>query len=316
MRYSFRLALLVLLSLALLVAGCASRAPGAAEGTRTSRGLVPPAAPTLAPAATMAPMAAYGAPALDAIQPEALALAYEAERKIIRTATLQLRVQETEKTVATIKDLVQAQGGYVANASVWREGALQRAYLSVRVPADRMEAVLAQVRKLAVQVEREETGGQDVTEEFVDLEAQLRNLEAAEKELRELLATVREKTGKAEDVMAVYRELTNIRGQIDRLRGRQQYLTRMTEMATINLQLYERGAEPISQPGWQPLQTLRNALSALVKICKGLVDLAIWGVALSPLVIVPALLLWALWRLARRRRAAPKADQDGWKKEG
>lgn len=295
MKRTFRSLLLLGLLLGLVLAGCGARTAG------TSPASARPAQATMAPRPTAVPAAvprgeAGTAPNLDAAA---------AERKIILTANLQLVVQETEKTVEAIKGLVAAQEGYVSTANVWREGSLLRAHLTVRVPADRMEPFLAEVKKLAVRVEREESGGRDVTEEFVDIEAQLKNLEAAEKELRELLATVREKTEKAEDIMAVYRELTNVRGQIDRLKGRQQYLSRMVEMATVNLELTERALEPIGQPGWQPLQTLRQALNALVQAAKLAIELTIWVVAfLIPLLIVPVGVLWLLWRWTRRRRRA------------
>jgi hypothetical protein len=69
------------------------------------------------------------------------------------------------------------------------------------------------------------------------LSAQLRNLEATEEELLVLLTEVREKTRRAEDVLAVHREVTNIRGQIEQIKGRMQYLERMTALATINVEL-------------------------------------------------------------------------------
>jgi len=232
------------------------------------------------------------------------ALAYDAERKIILTANLQLVVKETENTVAAIKGLVAAQGGYVASANIWRLDNLLQAQLTVHVPADKMDWFLAEVKKLAVRVEREESGGQDVTEEYVDLGAQLRNLEATETELRALLTDVRQKSGKAEDVMAVYRELVNVRGEIERIKGRMQYLDRSAELATVNLSLSERQLEPIGRPGWQPLQTVRRALSSLVQVAKFSVDAAIWVVLLGvPLLGLPVAVAWLVWRLTRQRRA-------------
>jgi len=286
MKLSFRSLLFAGLALIVLAAGCAPRQAAVQ--------------PTAVPVATVVvERAPAGSRALSSA-PQALA-----ERKIILTTNLQLTVQETEKTVNAIKGLVATQGGYVASANVWRVANTLHATLSVRVPADKLDLFVSEVKKLAVRVEREEASGQDVTEEYVDIQAQLQNLEATEKELRELLTTVREKTGKAEDVMAVYRELTNVRGEIDRLKGRMQYLDRLTALATVNLELSEREPEPIGQPGWQPGQTLRRALNALVQTLKFGVDVAIWILAyVVPLLIVPVLVIGLIWYLTRRRRTA------------
>lgn len=292
MKRLFRPLLLLSLVFTLGLSSCAAPARKAADVRGVAEMAEAPAAEPRAPAS------GWGASA-----DEGRNTASQTSRKIILTANLQLVVKDTENTVAAIKGLVEAEEGFVAASSVWRDGNLLQAQLTVRVPSERMEALLAQIRKLAVRVEREESGGQDVTEEYVDLSAQLRNLEATETELRALLTDVREKSGKAEDVMAVYRELVSIRGDIERTKGRIQYLDRATELATITLRLSERAAEPIGQPGWQPLQTLRRALNALVEVLKGGVDLTIWVIVLGGVLLgVPAFLVWLVWRLTRGRR--------------
>ena len=148
--------------------------------------------------------------------------------------------------------------------------------------------------------------------------AQLTNLEATEVELRELLAEVRQKTQKAEDVLAVYRELTTIRGEIERVKGRMQYLSTMTALATSNVDLIpDVLAKPVVEPGWRPLETLKNAGRALVNTLKGLVDVLIWFV----IVVVPVLILIAIpivlvvllirWlRAAGRRKAQTPAEPE------
>lgn len=290
------------LLVALLAAGCAAR-PNAAKTTSAydSYGrAVPPAMATAAPSPAKAPAQGVS-PALESAQ---------AERKIIQTANLAMVVQEMEKTVTAIRDMVVAQGGFVSSSNVWQQGNVFRGTMVVRVPAQGLESFLGEVKKLAVRVEREQTGGQDVTEEYVDIEAQLKNLEATEKELRELLATVREKTGKAEDIMAVYRELTNVRGQIERIKGRMQYIDRSVELATVTFELTERGPEPIGEPGWQPMQTVRRALNALVEGAKVMFALLVYGVVvLVPLLGVPAFVIWLIVRGARRRAERKKAER-------
>jgi len=303
MNRSFRSLLVTGLALLLLAAGCAAKPAGAPQVARNERAAMPAAAPTQAPAATAAPAmpAEIGSAAASSNLPD------EAQRKIILTASLQLVVQETDKTVDRIRSLVSADGGYVVSANIWRDGETIRGNLQVRVPADKIDPFLADVKKLAVRVEREETGGQDVTEEYVDLQARLTNLQAAEKELRELMTSVRQKGGKAEDIMAVYNELVNVRGQIEQIQGRMQYIDRLSAMATVNLDLSEQMAAPIGQPGWQPGQTVRQALNALVQTGKFGIDVLIWvAFYLVPLLIVPVAVIVGVWLLARRRRLRRK----------
>ena len=297
MKRSLRSFLLTSLLLALVVSACAAKSGVPSLQDKRAAG----ARELIAPAPARPPVEAEADAGMGGTPFQGNA--YQTDRKIIRTANLQLLVKETENTVAAIKGLVAAQGGYVASSNVWHVENVLHAQLTVRVPAEKMEAFLTEVKKLAVRVEREESSGQDVTEEYVDLGARLRNLEATETELRALLTDVREKSGKAEDVMAIYRELVNVRGEIERLKGRMQYLDRSAELATINLSLSERQLQPIDRPGWQPLQTARRALSALVQVAKFTVDASIWLLFLGvPLLAVPVAAIWLLWGLVRRRR--------------
>lgn len=283
----------VMLLLLIAVVSCAASAPRAMEQAVSSQG-----AP--APAASERELAAS-----DSGRP----LAGDAQRMIIRTANLSVVVTDAAQAQQAIVDMVNGMGGYVADSNAWREGEQLRARMTVRVPADRLDAALAAMKALAVRVQQESVSGQDVTEEFTDLNAQLVNLEATERELRQLLTEVREKTQKAEDVLAIYRELTMIRGEIERVKGRMQYLSSMTALATISVDLIpDVLAKPVVEPGWRPLETLRDAGRTLVSTLQGLVNAIIWLL----IYIVPVLLIIAIpivafvllirW-LVRRRRA-------------
>jgi hypothetical protein len=232
------------------------------------------------------------------------------ERMIIRTADLSLVVKDVESSLEEIKATVKELKGYIADSNTWHQAEQLRANLTLRVPAESLDEALERIKAVALKVESERTAGQDVTEEYTDLEAQLRNLEATEKELRELLKTVRERTGKAEEILAVHQRLTEIRGQIERIKGRMQYLERSAALATITVDLIpDELAKPIVQPGWQPLGTLRNATRSLVQALQFIVDALIWIIifvlpVLLVLLALPAFLVWLLWRWRRGKKAA------------
>ena len=229
------------------------------------------------------------------------------QRMIIRSGELAVVVEDTETSLLNIRDIATSHGGFVANTNLWRANDQLRGTVTIRVPAESFDAAMDQIKDQAIKVERENVSGQDVTEEYTDLSARLRNLEATEAELLALLTEVREKTRRAEDVLAVHRELTNIRGQIEQIKGRMQYLERMTALATIHVDLIPEEEITIVEEGWQPLNTLRAALNALVSAGQFLVEAAIWVIAfalpLLLLLVLPLAIIWWLWRRRRRRRA-------------
>ena len=236
-------------------------------------------------------------------------------RMIIRTGNLSLVVADTTKSVEAIRSIVEGLDGYIVNSNAYRVGEYIRANLTVRVPAESFDAAMAQIKGVATVVNQDNVSGDDVTEEYSDLQAQLRNLEATEEELRQLLTEVRERTGKAEDIMAVYRELTNIRGQIEQIKGRTQYLERMTAMATIHIDLEPDIAEtPIPQEGWRPNATASSAINRLVNAFRFLGDAIIWLVLyvlpIALVILAPlALLLFLIARWRRKSKArAQKAE--------
>jgi len=256
-----------------------------------------------APSAAGEAQNAYGAPAKSDVNIPAL------DRKVIQTASLRITVKDSAKVLDFVQGLAAQMGGYIVTSTSWRENDQLRAQVTLRVPADDLSAALKQIRDQAVKVDNESVSGEDVTQEYTDTESRLRNLKATETELLELLAVVREKTGKAEDIMAIYRELTSIRDQIETLQGRKQYLDTMTAMATITVDIWPEPLQPIVQPGWKPLQTLREAFRTLTQTGQWLVDALIWIVIyLAPVLAVIAapiiLIIWAV-RRARKNRAKP-----------
>jgi len=232
------------------------------------------------------------------------------ERMIVRTAQLSLVVKDAEASLVQIKSMVKELDGYVVDTRMWRQEDQLRGTVTVRVPSESLDDALAQFKALAVKVESESGSSQDVTEQYSDLGAQLRNLEATEKELLELLKTVREKTGKAEDILAVHRELTSIRGQIEQLKGRMQYLERTSAMAAVTIELIpDVLARPITGGSWRPSATVASALRALLQTLRFLVNAAIWialyVLPVAVIVMIPFAIAWLVWR--RRRRGKPVA---------
>jgi len=281
---------------ALCFAGCARKAaPNAAP--RPSN-----AAPAAMEAAKIVPGSSAGALAEQRTEP------HGTQRMIVRTAQLSVVVADPGGAAKSLGALVESAGGFVSESKQWRDGEQVRATLTFRVPVKQLYPTLEAIRKSAIRVESENVSGQDVTAEYVDLAAEVVNLEATEKELRELLSTVRQRTQKAADILEVFDHLTKIRGDIERMKSRMTTLSQLTELSTINLELVPDAlSKPLAEGEWRPLTVVRSAIRSLVSTAQWLFDALIWVVLyLFPLLLLLAIPLWAIragWRAYRRSKA-------------
>lgn len=225
-------------------------------------------------------------------------------RMIVRTADVRIIVDDTQKTVDALTKSIEAMGGYVAGSNVWREGELLRAKLTLRVPADRLTATLAAVRGLARRVDHEAITSDEVTQEFVDLSSQVRNLEATEEELRQLLVTARQNSKKASDVLEVHQQLVMIRGQIEQARGRMRYLEQVSSMSAVTVEVAPDAiVQPVVEAGWRPVVVAREAMRALVAVLQTGATAAIWlAIYVLPIIAILAMLAAAVWAVARKVR--------------
>ena len=234
------------------------------------------------------------------------AIARVPSRKLIRTVQLELVVAHVDSTSRDAQALAVQLGGYVAGVDSHFENGVPFASVSLRVPVDRLDEALVLLRMMGVRVEREQQNVQDVTEQWVDLDARLRTLRATEKELLALLAESRKRGQKLQDIMAVYRELTGIRSQIEQLEAQLKSLDQLAALSSIDVTLRpEESAKPVVAQGWRPGDSVRQSFRALVTALTGLANLAIFVAVvilpLAALVVLPA--IW-LVRRARRMRAA------------
>jgi hypothetical protein len=236
--------------------------------------------------------------------PQALPQQQALPRMIVRTANVRIIVADTSKAVDAITNSVEALGGYVAGSRIWRDGELLRATLTLRVPSDKLTTTLTSVRGIAKRVDNETISSDDVSQEYVDLESQLRNLEATEIELRELMTTIRKNAQKAEEVLQMHQQIASIRSQIEQTKGRMRYLSQVAAMSTVSLEVVpDFVAQPVVKPGWQPVVIMKDASRALVGVLRAIVTALIW-VVLYVLPIVGMLMLVAsiAWKVYRRTR--------------
>lgn len=257
------------------------------------------------------------APAQDASAPERQAKAAPAgasaetraraiPRKLIRTVNLQLEVRDTEKVAAEVQALATRLGGYVGSSTGQRQGDLMYYTLTLRVPVERLDEALAAIRGLALRVNQESQQVDDVTDQYVDLDARMRTLEATETELRALLAESRQRARKVAEIMEVYQQLIEVRSQIEQIRTQLNSFDKLAALSTINLQLVptEAARPVVASDEWRPGDTLRGSTRTLVAFLRWLVDAVIYTViVLLPVgLVIAAVVLGLRWLWRRGRR--------------
>lgn len=235
------------------------------------------------------------------------ALPSTTDRKIVRTATLELSVEDVGGAVQEIDTIATTAGGFVSGSSVSTlpgDGdddtpRTQTATITIRVPSDAYAGVMAKLRGIAEEVTSETSDATEVTEEYTDLQSRLRNLEATERAYLELLSKA---TG-IPDILTVQDRLNSVRGEIEQVQGRINVLDDLTDLATITLKLSvpavaaqtdSKGwAEEAWSTSWEASQGAAIVLGTLA-IAGGV--LALW--------LIPLTLIGGLgWRLFGRRLA-------------
>ncbi len=159
------------------------------------------------------------------------------ERMIVRTGDISLVVTDVPVVIDQITVMAKGFEGYVVSSNVWKANERLVGTITIRVPAGSFDAAMKALRGLAVEVNSETSSSQDVTEEYTDLSAKLRNLEATEAQLLKIL----EKAEKVEEILNVQRELSNTRGQIEQTKARMQYLERTSATSLITVHLSQSG---------------------------------------------------------------------------
>ena len=220
------------------------------------------------------------------------------ERMIVRNGDISLMVNDVVEARDEIAGLAVTLGGYVVSSRISGEEAGMRGNITIRVPDEKFESALSELRALAVRVKSESTGSQDITEEYVDLQSRLKNAEATESQFLEVL----EKATVVEDILRVYERLSQVRREIEQIKGRVQYLERTSSMSLISVSLRpEVSARPLVGAGWSALEILKSAVRGITTFGQWLVTFAIWLVIFSP--VWGAILGIIYWRWRKKKAA-------------
>ncbi len=214
------------------------------------------------------------------------------ERLVIQNADLSIVVKSPQNKMEAISAMATRMGGFVVSSNLYETYAydglpVPEGSMTIRVPGERLEEALAEIKADAVEIQNESRSGQDVTQQYTDLASRLKNFELAEKELQELM----DRAEDPEDVIAIFNQLVYYREQIEVTKGQMKYYQESAALSAISIRLVaEETVKPIEVAGWKPEGVARDAIQALVDFSQNFVNFLIWFV----LFVLPAFVLMLL----------------------
>ena len=224
---------------------------------------------------------------------------------IVQTASLSIVARNYDEASEAIGKLAKARGGYVEKLDAKAQtGSARELSIALRVPAKQLDGFLEDLRQLG-HVEQESQSNEEVSAEYVDLQARLRSAQATERRLIELLAT---RTGRLVDVLDVERELARVRGEIESMQGQSNLLQHRVSYATVQVELSEVYHERL-QLGVSTGTRLRNAfVEGIHNLEDGIVGALVFVLDEGPAILFWLAVLglpgWLIWRRWRARSAA------------
>ena len=234
------------------------------------------------------------------------------DRMVIQTADMAIVVNDPQARMSEIASMAQSMGGYVVSSNIQQIDTslgkkVPEASLMIRVPAEKLDQALAEIKEGAGDVLYENRSGQDVTNVYVDLQAQLKAKEAAEEQLLKIMDDAQ----KAEDVLAIYMQVQAIQTEIEQLKGQIKYYDEAAALSSVSVRLIaEESTQPITVGPWKPAGAAKDALEDLIRFVQNFVDFlirfAIYVLPALILIVLPLLVLFLIGRAVYRRSRRAK----------
>jgi hypothetical protein len=240
------------------------------------------------------------------------------ERKIIRNADLQLETDAPEEAQQKITTIAESKGGFVVestqSSSNVRVATRDTVMMTVRVPAEKFNEALDEIRKTASRVIVETVKGTDVTEEFIDIEARLKAKKTLEAQFMEIM----KRADSVSAALEVQKQLSEVRAEIEKIEGRKRFLENQASLSTIKIKLQTPAAFSANSSGffYRLKESMGSGFDAALNFILGFVTVLIAILPFLVLIVLPIfLLLRYFWRRLRRRRAASEIAEAEIKEE-
>jgi hypothetical protein len=234
-------------------------------------------------------------------------------RLVVKNAELSIVVKDVNAQIKAIQDMANTMGGFVVSANVYQTKAsdgspVPQAQIVVRVPQEKLDDALEQIRQGSVDVQSETRSGQDVTDQYVDLQSRLTAKQAAEQQLLKIMQSAT----KIQDVLDVYAQLQQVQSDIEVLKGQIKYTEQSAALSAITVNIVaEETVKPLEVGGWKPQGVARDAIQSLIFFWQGFIDFMLRFILLFlPVLItiaIPFYLAFLVLRWIFRKLRRPKA---------
>jgi hypothetical protein len=214
------------------------------------------------------------------------------ERKLIKEGSMSFQCEDVVKTKAEVDKIIKELGAYSSSEGQDSYGQNLNYHQTIRVPAEKFDALIQGLEKLAVKVESKDINTRDVTEEFIDLETRLKTKKELETRYLEILKQARS----VEDVLSVEREIGNVRSEIESMEGRLNYIKNKVSFSTLNVNYYQIINSDFGF-GSKWIASLSNGWENLLSFLIGIMNL--W-----PFILLISGGIWFFIRWRKRSKAA------------
>lgn len=221
-------------------------------------------------------------------------------RLVIKDTFLSLLVLDVADVVGQIENMANRLDGFLVNSELSQPEGAASGSITVRVPEEKRAEAVAAFKALGVKTVNERVSGQDVTDQYVDIGAQLETHEVTKAKFEQIL----DEAVRIQDILQVQRELVNVQAQIDALKGRQQFLEGSANLARITVYLStDEFALPFTpDTSWRPEVIFKQAVRSLILHLRALGDLVIWIAVYSAVFVPLGLAVVVIYRLVQRKR--------------
>lgn len=203
---------------------------------------------------------------------------------IIKDGSIELLVDDLDSAISEIKDVINSNDGTLVSMNDRGKDSDRLVTITFRIPSEDFEKIVEIIKEKGDEVMNVSISADDITQEYTDLQARLTNLQATEAQLRDIMTRATTIT----DTLAVQRELTTVRGEIEVLQGQILYYERHTSESTIRVVMSQNPENlPITEEKWRPLEPFKDAFSTFISVMKGLYSLLVWLLVFSPCIIIP-----------------------------
>jgi hypothetical protein len=231
--------------------------------------------------------------------PSQVAPIYRGQDRMVSTQSyFSLLVKNVTETVDQINTEVKSLGGYLLNTNISRPEQGEDASITIRVPTENVAKIQEFLRSNSVKVVSENISGDDITDQYADIQGRLDTLLTMKRKLQ----TILEEAKSVEEMLNVQNQLFNVQSQIDSYTGQLKYMEGVssTSLISVNLSTDELALPYAPAKSWRPALIFKDAVRSLMSTMQGLGGAMIWLGVYSTILIPAAIIVFLVWKIIKR----------------